>query len=83
MDALLHRIIRQADLPQYCGLKRTQIYKLIERGEFPRPVQLSARRKGWLEHEIAAWQQNKLAKRDAVSASPGSDETASREDSAR
>jgi prophage regulatory protein len=66
MDARLLLIIRLRDLPQYVGLKRTQIQQLIARGEFPRAVPLSdaGRAKGWLEHELIAWQQRRLAKRD-------------------
>jgi prophage regulatory protein len=62
----LNRIIRERDLPQYVGLRRTQIAQLIAAGEFPRPIRLSdtGRAKGWLEHEVALWQQSRLAKRD-------------------
>lgn len=60
----LHKIIRLADLPDYTGLRRTQIEFLIEQGKFPRPVRLSARRKAWLETEIIAWQQARIAERD-------------------
>ena len=62
----LHRIIRMRDLPDYVGLKRTQIEELIKRGEFPKPVPLSdtGRAKGWLEHELISWQQERLAARE-------------------
>ena len=62
----LHRIVRLRDLPAFVGLQRTAIAELIERGEFPRPVPLSdtGRAKGWLEHELIAWQQNRLAARE-------------------
>jgi prophage regulatory protein len=60
----LNRIIRLTDLPQFCGLKRTQIDLLIQEGRFPRPVKLSARRKGWLESELIVWQQQRIAERD-------------------
>ena len=65
--APLLRVIRLRELPQYVGLQRTQIDELIQRGEFPAPVKLSdsGRAKAWLEHEIVAWQQLRLAKRDA------------------
>ncbi len=63
MTAILHRIIRQSELPQVCGLKRTQIQQLIKEGDFPAPVRLSARRKGWLEAELIAWQQQRIARR--------------------
>jgi predicted DNA-binding transcriptional regulator AlpA len=34
----LHRIIRLRELPNFVGLRRTQIDELIKRGEFPRPL---------------------------------------------
>ena len=64
MDQQLHKIVRLADLSQFCGLKRTQIEQLIADGKFPRPVKLSARRKGWIEAELIAWQQRCIAQRD-------------------
>jgi prophage regulatory protein len=60
----LHKIIRASELPDYCGLRRTQIDTLIERGEFPKPVKLSERRKGWIESELIAWQQSRIAGRE-------------------
>jgi prophage regulatory protein len=57
-------VVRLADLPGYTGLRRTQIDALIARGEFPRPVKLSARRKAWLEAELIYWQQQRIAARD-------------------
>jgi prophage regulatory protein len=65
----LQRVIRLAELPAYTGLRRSQIDALIARGEFPRPVKLSTRRKAWLESEVAAWQGARIAERDK--ASPG------------
>lgn len=63
---MLQRIIRKKDLPDFVGLKRTQIESLIERGEFPKPVTLSdgGRAIGWLESEVTEWQQRRIAKRD-------------------
>jgi prophage regulatory protein len=62
----LHRIIRLRDLSDFVGLKRTQIDALIIRGEFPRPIKLNdnGRAKGWLEAELIAWQQARIAARD-------------------
>jgi prophage regulatory protein len=60
---MLHRIIRKRDLPDYCGLRRTQIEALIERGDFPRPIKLTdgGRAIGFLETEIAEWQAKRIA----------------------
>ena len=37
------------------GLSRRTIYREINAGRFPRPVQLSSRRVGWRETELQAW----------------------------
>jgi prophage regulatory protein len=65
-DARPYRLVRERDLPVYSGLKRTQIFELIKRGEFPRPIKLSegGRAKAWLEDEVLSWQIQRLAKRD-------------------
>lgn len=60
----LQRVIRLADLPNFVGLKRTQIDALIKSGKFPRPVKLSKRAKAWLEREIVEWQTARIAERD-------------------
>ena len=65
MEPRLHRIIRKSDLPAFVGLHRTAIQELINAGEFPSSVPLndSGRSVGWLEHELIAWQQERIAKR--------------------
>ena len=64
MTERLTRIIREKDVDTYCGLKRTQRAELIARGDFPAPIALSTRAKGYLESELVAWQQARCAKRD-------------------
>ena len=64
MATELHKIIRASELSDYTGLKSTQIDALIQRGDFPKAVKLSERRKGWLESELISWQQSRIAARD-------------------
>lgn len=71
MSEKVQRIIRKKDLPQFVGLGVTQIDELMKTGEFPKPIPLSdhGRAIGWLESELAEWQQARLAARadaDAV-----------------
>jgi predicted DNA-binding transcriptional regulator AlpA len=63
---MITKIIRQRDLPEYTGLKRTQLQKLIDNGEFPKPIRLAenGRAKGWIEREVELWQLKRLAARD-------------------
>jgi prophage regulatory protein len=37
------------------GLKKTTLYALIKRGEFPSPISLTKRTKAWPSNEIYGW----------------------------
>lgn len=67
MTAHTHRILRLPATEQKVGLKRDAIYRGAREGWFPKPVQISARATGWLEHELDAF----IASRPRT-ASPGS-----------
>ena len=52
---------RMLDAKQVAGLVNlsySTIYRAMQRGEFPRPLQVSPRNVRWLESEIEEWQQN-------------------------
>src|SRR5262249_27040640 len=62
------RILRLPDVEARVGLKQTAIYDGVTKGTFPKPVPLGKRAVGWLEHEIDAWLDARIAERDAESA---------------
>ncbi len=64
---MVQSILRRADVERATGLPRSTIYEFMEKGKFPRPVQLSGRSVGWLEDEIVAWQRKRIAERDVSS----------------
>jgi prophage regulatory protein len=37
------------------GLSRATVYRLVQRGEFPKPYPLSAGRVGWSSREVEDW----------------------------
>ena len=45
---------------------RDYVRMLVREGKFPRPVQISAKRIGWIEAEITAWAEARVAERDAA-----------------
>lgn len=45
------------------GLSRSTIYEKIKNGTFPKPIKLGPRAVGWLETEIDAWLEERLAER--------------------
>ena len=63
----LNRMFRLRDLPEFVGLRRTQITELIKTGEFPKPVTLSdaGRAVAWLEADLIAWQNARIATRNS------------------
>jgi prophage regulatory protein len=63
----LNRMYRLRELPQFVGLRRTQISELIKEGQFPRPVPLSdaGRAVAWLEVDLVAWQTARIAARNS------------------
>jgi prophage regulatory protein len=62
---LLRRILRLSDVVDATGESRSTIYKRISEGEFPRPVKLGTKSVGWVEDEIAAYNEARIAAGDA------------------
>ena len=65
---MLRRILRLPQLVEATGETRSTIYKRISEGQFPKPVKLGAKSVGWVEDEIAAYNDARIAKRDAEAA---------------
>jgi prophage regulatory protein len=63
--ARLRRILRLPEVEAVTGIKRSRIYEGIRDGRFPAPVPLGERAVGWVEGEVAAWQDARIAERDA------------------
>lgn len=59
------KFLRRPEVIELTGIPQTTLYTMMERGDFPRPVQLSPRFVGWRASEVAAWQQARIAERDA------------------
>jgi prophage regulatory protein len=64
----IRRILRIAEVEVITGQTRTCIYRGIAAGTFPAPVPLGGRARGWLEDEIAGWQEQRIAERAAKKA---------------
>jgi prophage regulatory protein len=62
----VQRILRRPEVERVTGLKHSAIYAGIAAGKFPKPIPLGDRAVGWLESEIAAWQQARIAERDSA-----------------
>jgi len=50
-----NRIIREKELCQMISRSRSSIRRDILKGDFPIPIRMGARSKGWKLHEIETW----------------------------
>ena len=55
------RFIRRQAVEDRTGMGKSLIYKLMARGDFPKPVQLSPGSVAWVEADIDAWQRQRIA----------------------
>lgn len=56
------RMLRLPEVVNRTALSRSQIYRLIELGTFPRQVPLSERAAGWVEEEVDGWLRERIAR---------------------
>lgn len=65
---MIPRILRRQLVENHTGLSRSQIYELIARKEFPRPIKIGARAVGWIEKDIVDWIKSKIeaAQREGI-----------------
>ncbi|QBM16560.1 hypothetical protein MARI_06420 [Marinobacter sp. JH2] len=59
------RILRLRDVIEKTGLARSTVYKYIEAGTFPKPIDLGGRSVGWVDEEINDWILEKVNQRDS------------------
>ena len=46
----------------------SQIYALMQKGEFPKPIKLSERSSAWVASEVHEWIESKIQQRDEEAA---------------
>jgi prophage regulatory protein len=50
-----NRLLRRPQVEALTGMKRSQIYALMNDGKFPKAIKLGVRIVAWIESEIYAW----------------------------
>lgn len=51
----MKRFYRRSTLEEMLGISRSTIYRLMEDGDFPRPIRLGRRAVGWKSEDIDDW----------------------------
>lgn len=55
------RILRRPEVQSRVGLTHSQIDNLEKRGLFPKRIKISVKAAGWLEHEVEAFIDQRIA----------------------
>jgi len=53
-------LLRLPSVLRKTGHKKTILYELIKRGQFPRPIRLSARTVAWISDDIDKWIEERI-----------------------
>ena len=59
------RFLRLREVVERVGLSRTRIYELIGAERFPKQIKLSDRASAWLESDVDAWMDARIADTEA------------------
>lgn len=54
-DNMNDKILRRAAVEEMTGLSRSTLYRMMDRGEFPRPARIGQRAVGWRQSTIVLW----------------------------
>ena len=54
------KLIRLPEVLRRTGFGRSHVYNLINRGEFPKQIQISSGAVAWLESEFETWMDKKI-----------------------
>ena len=63
------KLIRLPEVLRRTGCGRSHVYNLINRGEFPKQIQISSGAVAWLESEFETWMDKKI--QESRNNSPG------------
>ena len=62
--SVMSKILKVKEVAEELNVSVQQIYKLVSKGRFPKPIKLGERGSGWLTSEIDAWLQSRIDARD-------------------
>lgn len=64
MTPIEPQLLRINEVEMKTGMCRSNIYRLIQLGQFPRQVKLGARASAWVASEVNSWIAARIAARD-------------------
>lgn len=53
---MTEQLLRRPDVEARTGLSRSSIYRMMDEGEFPRPIRVGRRAVAWRASDLERWQ---------------------------
>lgn len=63
------RVLTLSEVRTLTGLGKSTVYDLIRENDFPAPIRLTLRKRGWILREVELWLEDKRAERDSANQS--------------
>lgn len=60
------KLIPRSEVLEWLGVSRQTVDAWVKRGRFPPPVRFGKVSGGWIPEELSAWEQERIAERDAA-----------------
>ena len=60
------RLMRRREVERIAGLSRSSIYRLMQEGEFPKPVRVGPAAVRWRASDITAWIESRPVARGEI-----------------
>jgi prophage regulatory protein len=61
---IVTKLLKATEVAIYIKTCKSQVYKLVQQGRFPKPIKLGERGSAWLVSEVDAWLQSRVDSRD-------------------
>lgn len=58
---MTEQLLRRPDVEQRTGLSRSSIYRMMDEGDFPRPIRIGRRAVAWRASDLERWQAERPA----------------------
>ena len=65
------RAMRLPEVEAKTGIKKSKLYELMASDDFPRPVYLLGKCRGWIENEVDSWLEERINERNIRSKENG------------
>ena len=62
----MSKLFKLPDLIDLTGMSRSTILRMVDSGNFPKPIKLNLRTNAWVEAEIKDWIAERIAQREVA-----------------